>query len=373
VLRRITIPLLRPAILNSSILVFALALETLGIPLFLGTPANINLYASYLYNGWANSAMPDPPFVSAGALLLLIVVTVLLILRTRLLGSEERFIVTATRGSQEAPPLDLGSWRFAWMAFAGAFVALASVVPMMGLGLMSSVKQLTILVAPWQLWTRNNWHQILTNPMFQNAIKNSLIIATLGSIIGVAFVAVGTLIAHRSRFRLRHTLPALLVYPRAIPGIILGIGFFWSFLLVNVPGAFLRNSIWGEMLALTVRNITIAYVVLYPSLAKVSTEFDRAAAASGASWWRTARKITLPMVRPALVAALVLMFITLLSDYDPLVFLQKPGTEVMGVTMLHVWEKGEAGQVAAMAALQLVIVGAMIAAAARLIKRIARA
>src|SRR5229473_2217272 len=70
-LRRITLPLLRPAILNSAILIFALLLETLGIPLFLGTPANINFYASYLYKGWINGATPDPPFVSAGAVLLL--------------------------------------------------------------------------------------------------------------------------------------------------------------------------------------------------------------------------------------------------------------------------------------------------------------
>jgi iron(III) transport system permease protein len=62
-----------------------------------------------------------------------------------------------------------------------------------------------------------------------------------------------------------------------------------------------------------------------------------------------------------------------LSDYDPLVFLQKPGTEVMGVTMLQAWEKGEPGQVAAMAVLQLAIVAVVIAVAVRLIRRSNRA
>jgi iron(III) transport system permease protein len=95
--------------------------------------------------------------------------------------------------------------------------------------------------------------------------------------------------------------------------------------------------------------------------------------ASGASWWTIGRRITLPIVRPALLTAVALMFITLLSDYDPLVFLQKPGTEVMGVTMLQAWEKGEPGQVAAMAVLQLVIVGLVIFGAARLVRRARRA
>jgi iron(III) transport system permease protein len=311
--------------------------------------------------------------VSAGAILLLVVVTILLIVRTKLLGSEDRFIVTSSRGSREAVPLNIGRWRYFWAAVTAGFVLLGSVIPLFGLSIMSSVKELTILVAPWHLWTSSNWHDILNNPSFRNAIVNSLIIATIGSVVTVIFVAFATLIAHRSRFGLRRTLPALLVYPRAIPGIILGVGFFWSYLLVNVPGAFLRNSIWGELLALSIRNITIAYVVLYPSLAKVSTEFDQAAMASGASWWTIGRRITLPIVRPALLTAVALMFITLLSDYDPLVFLQKPGTEVMGVTMLQAWEKGEPGQVAAMAVLQLVIVGLVIFGAARLVRRARRA
>jgi iron(III) transport system permease protein len=367
-LRRVTLPLLRPAILNSAILIFALLLETLGIPLFLGTPANINFYASYLYKGWVNGATPDPPYVSAGAVLLLAAVTILLLLRTKLLGSEQRFIVTSSRRSSDTP-LDLGRWRFGGTAITGAFVLLASVIPLAGLALMSSVKELTILVPPWHLWTDANWHAVLTEVSLRRSIQNSLLIAAVGGVLTVVFVAVATLVAHRSRFALRRTMPSLLVYPRAIPGIILGVGFFWAFLIVNVPGAFLRNSIWGELLALCIRNLTVAYVVLYPSLVRMNPELELAATASGAGWWTTARRIVLPVLRPALLAALALMFITLLNDYDPVVFLQKTGTEILGVTMLHSWEKGLPGQVASLALIQVVIVGAVLAGAGRAFRR----
>jgi iron(III) transport system permease protein len=369
VLRRITVPLLRPAILNSAILIFALSLETLGIPLFIGTPANINFYASYLYNGWVNGSTPNPPFVSAGAVLLLVVVTLLLIARTTLLGSEERFIVARGSGAPDAPPLDLGKARHLWAVVVGAFVVVTSIVPLVGLGLMSSVKELTTLVAPWHLWTSANWQAVFSNATFRRSILDSLLIATVGGIATVVFVALATLIAHRSRFPMARTMPPLLVYPRAIPGIILGVGFFWAFLIVNVPGEYLRNSIWGEMLALCVRNITIAYIVLYPSVATISNGFDQAASAAGARWWTIARRITLPILRPAMIAAFVLMFITLLSDYDPVVFLQKPGTEVLGVTMLQSWEKGLPGMVAALAVLQVAVVGAVLLAAAKVLRR----
>jgi iron(III) transport system permease protein len=75
------------------------------------------------------------------------------------------------------------------------------------------------------------------------------------------------------------------------------------------------------------------------------------------------------MLRPALVAAFVLMFVTMISDYDPVVFLQKPGTEVMGVTMLQIWARGSVGTVAALAVLQLGIVAVVLSLAWRVVGR----
>src|SRR5207302_10170680 len=92
VVTRVTLPMLRPAILNCTLLIFALCLEILGIPLFLGGPSNIDFYASYLYRSWSSGANPDPAFVRAGAVLLLVVVSGLLILLARLAGSGRRIV-----------------------------------------------------------------------------------------------------------------------------------------------------------------------------------------------------------------------------------------------------------------------------------------
>jgi iron(III) transport system permease protein len=130
-----------------------------------------------------------------------------------------------------------------------------------------------------------------------------------------------------------------------------------------------RNNIWGELIALSVRNLTLAYIVIYPSLARINSEFDRAARAAGAGWWTIARRILLPILRPALLAAFVLMFVTLLNDYDPVVFLQKPGTEIIGVTMLQYFQRGVAGPVAALAVVQILIVAVVLTIGWRAITR----
>ncbi|QIY93120.2 ABC transporter permease [Streptomyces sp. S1D4-11] len=358
ILRTVTLPMLRTALLDSGMLIFTLCLEVLGIPLFLGRPANIQFIASYLYDTWSSSTVPDPPTVSAyGAILLLVVASVLLVIRGRLLRHTARY-TSGTRATPPARPLDLGRWRIPAAVGMTGFVALTCVIPLLGLALMSSVTDLTTLVAPWHLWSAANWQDIWDDPALHHAITNSLLVAAIGSTATVALVALATVIAHHSGFRLRRTLPALLVYPRATPGIVFGVGFFWLFLIVQWPGVLLRNSLWGELLALSVRNMTLAYIVLAPALSRISPELAKAAAYSGASWWTTTRRITLPLLRPALLSALVLMFVTLVSDYDPVVFLTKPGTELLGTSMLQTWGKGLPGPVAAMAVVQIVLVAA---------------
>jgi iron(III) transport system permease protein len=369
VLTRITVPMLRPAILNCGVLIFALGLEVLGIPLLVGGPANIDMYGSYLYKAWTNGFTPDPPYVSAGALVLLLVVTALLLLRATLLGSERRFGAIAPRGGGASKPLALGAWRVPLGVATGSFIVLTSLIPLLGIVLMSFVAVLTILVPPWQLLTLENWQHVVSDFTFQRSIVNSLVIGLIGAALTVMLVAVATLIAHRSNFPLKGTLGPALVYPRSVPGIVLGIGFFWAFLLVDLPGGLIRNSLGGELIALAVRSSTLAYIVIYPSVIRINVELERAARVAGAGWWTVVRRIWLPMLRPALIAAFVLMFVAMISDYDPVVFLQKPGTEVMGVTMLQFWQKGVVGSVAALAVVQLGIVVVVLSLAWRVLRR----
>src|ERR1700693_5324656 len=117
-----------------------------------------------------------------------------------------------------------------------------------------------------------------------------------------------------------------MLFPRAIPGIIIGIGFFWTFLLVNPPGSALRNSICGIMLALSVRSLTIAYFVMLAAFATVSESLDQAARSGGATWWTAMTRITLPILRPALFVSFILLFISILNDYDRPCFSSLPAT-----------------------------------------------
>jgi iron(III) transport system permease protein len=366
VLRSVTIPMLRPALLNAATLIFTLSIAALGVPLLLGTSNNIKFVSSYLYDLWTNASAPDPGSVSAGAMLLLLVATALLALRNRLLGAEARFVSVGGKSGRTAM-LALRAWRWPLAASFALYLLFTTMIPVLGLVLMSFVVVLTPLVAPWHLATWAHWHQ-LSEGVFRRSIEHSLVIGVVGAVLATALVALATLVAHRSRFPLRRTLPFVLLYPRAIPGIIIGIGFFWTFLVTGALGDYFRDSIWGIMLAFCIRNLPFAYVVMYPTLARIGEELDRAGRAAGAGWWRTSRSIVLPLLRPAIFASFVLMFVEILNDYDPAVFLVKPGTEVMGATMLTQFIQGAVGPVAALAVVQVAITVTVLAVGARLFK-----
>jgi len=269
--------------------------------------------------------------------------------------------------SQRKALLALRGWRWPLTGAISFYLLFATVIPVLGLALMSVVYVLTPLIAPWHVLTWSNWHA-LTQPDFTRAIKNSALIAVVGAVVTTAVVALATLVAHRSRLPVRKSLPFVMLYPRATPGIIIGIGFFWAYLVTGAPGDWLRGSIWGIMLAFCVRNLPFAYIVMYPTLARIGEELDRAGRSAGASWWTTSRRIVLPLLRPAIFASFILMFVEILNDYDPALFLVKPGTEVIGTTMLSSFIQGVVGPVAALAMVQIAITVVVLAVGSRVFK-----
>jgi iron(III) transport system permease protein len=250
-------------------------------------------------------------------------------------------------------------------ALLGLYLLATTFAPIAALALSSVVSELTPLIAPWHLLTLGNW-QMIGQGTFAHSILNTVEIALVGGLLTTAVVALATAVAHRSRFGLRRSLPFMLLFPRAIPGIIIGIGFFWTFLLVNPPGSALRSSIWGIMLALSIRSLTLAYFVMSSAFTTVSESLDNSARSAGASWWTAMTRITFPILRPALFVSFILLFISILNDYDPALFLVTPGHEIMGVTMLDAAQQGTNGPVAALAMVQVAITIVAIAVGGRL-------
>lgn len=349
-LRTVTLPLLRPAIMNSSVIVFALSLEVLGLPLILGSSTNTQMISTYLYQRWVNTVPSQQGLVSAGAMVLLMTVTVLLFLRNRVTGDVARFVTTGKGTSARAIDLRWLRWPLSIVVF--GYIVAALILPAAGLVLTAFTQYLTPYVPPWEVLTTDHMRAVFENPVFTRSVRNSILIAGIGGAVTTLAIAALAVVAHRSSFRFRGSLQYALVYPRAMPGLVTGMAFFWAFIVLD-PTNTVRASLWGIGIAFAVRSMALGYSAFYPALHALGEDLDRAARSSGADWWIAMRTIVLRLLRPAMAVSFILMFVAMLNDYDPAVFMVTPGTEVMGLTMLKLWAAGTVGPVAALALIQV--------------------
>ncbi|MFD6285718.1 ABC transporter permease [Streptomyces sp. NPDC060205] len=347
----VSLPLMRPAITNAALLVFALSMEVLGLPLILGFSSKISLISTYLYDHWVNDSQQGS--VSAGAVFLLVTVSALLVLRNRLVGDTARF-TTTTGKPTGVRVLKLGPARWFTAAAIAFFLLVFVVVPLAGVVLAAFTSILSPFISPWSVLTFSNFSAVFENPLYTDSIVNSLLIAAVGGALTTLAIAVLSVIAHRSRFRFRGSLQQGMLWPRMMPALVTGMAFFWSFALLDRSGA-IRASLWGIGIAFAVRSLALGYSAFYPALAGIGADLDNAARTSGATWWTAMRTVVLRLVAPAMGASFVLLFVAMLNDAEPAVFLVTDETPVLGLTMLQLAATSIGGTVAALGVIQMVI------------------
>ncbi|MBI0433341.1 iron ABC transporter permease [Roseomonas sp. KE0001] len=357
---RVTLPLMKPAIAYSAVLNFTVGLELLSIPLIFGDPAGIPVLTTFLFNNGVSSPRPDHGLVATAAALMLVVVCFLVWLQGRMLGNTRRFITLGGKASRPRP-FRLGGLRWPLFALAALYILATVIAPIGTLVLRAFTAFLSPMIPIGEVLTTGNFTQIFEYPVYSRAVWNSFVVSLVGGALATALIALIAIVVHRSEFRFRGALQYLALFPRAVPGVVAGIGFFYAFALL--PGlGFLRNSIWILVIAFTMRFIPAGLGAVAPMLLQVSPDLDRAARVQGADWWRTSRSILLPLMRPALVGCFTILFISFFKEYSTAIFLFAPGSEVIGTALLQLWVQGEVGLVAALATIQVAVIAVCIAA-----------
>jgi ABC-type Fe3+ transport system permease subunit len=203
-------------------------------------------------------------------------------------------------------------------------------------------------------------------PVYLRSIWNTIAISSVCGLAGTLLIAMIALVANRSEFPFRRQLEYVAVSPRAIPGLIAGVGIFYAMSLFP-PLGWLRNTIWLLVIAYVMRYMPTGFGAIAPALAQIGAELDRSARTVGADWWRTSRSILLRLLAPAMFSCFALLFVLSLKEYVTAVFLFAPGSEVIGTTMLQFWINGDNGPVSALATIQIGITVVFVYAARKVL------
>ena len=252
-------------------------------------------------------------------------------------------------------------------AAAWAFAFVFIVAPIMIIVLRSFTVFLTPLVPVSQVLTLENYAAIFSQPQYIRAIVNTLVVSAVSAAVGTVFFSLIAVVINRSEFPFPKTLEALATLPRAVPGLIAGLGVLFAAALIP-PIGLLRGTPWILVFAYLMTSVPIGISVIVPALMQINQDIDKSARVSGADWVTTTGRILLPMLKSSMFGCFVLLFIIHLKTYVTAVFLISPGSEVMGTIMLFRWDAGETGLVAAFATVQIVATLLFVAVARYLMK-----
>ena len=353
ILARISVPLMRPAIVSAALMNVLAAVEMLAIPLLLGGPVNIQLITTFIYDQGFENSRPNYGLVAAAALVLMAIVALLIWLQNRLVSRSHRFVSIGPKGGRK-DTMNLGRWR--WPAFGFVVFYLALTIGALGMGLVARSFTLVLspYVSPLDVLTLENYADIFLIDTYRRSILNTLLVAVIGAAVGTVLIASVALVAQRSQYRLRRVADLVAQLPRAVPGLVVSMGVFYA--IIFIPGLGLLNGTLIVLgLAYVIRHLPAGYGIVAPALLQIAPDFDRAARVVGASWATTARRIVLPMLKPALASCFALLTILFLKEYAAAIFLYRPGNEVMSMTMLYAWIPGHTGPVAALAVIQVIL------------------
>jgi iron(III) transport system permease protein len=192
---------------------------------------------------------------------------------------------------------------------------------------------------------------------------NSVWLATAATVVATAIALGGALLSARRPTAPRRAIVGLLALPWAVPGTVFAIALATAY-SVHAPWAgrvVLVGTIWILPLAYLVRNLPITSRAILAGVRALDPSLDEAAASLGAGRWRALRRVTLPLLRPALLAGASLAFVTAFGDFVTSIMLYTYDTRPISLEILSSLRQADVGVAAAYGVVLMLVSAAVFA------------
>ena len=346
-LYRITLRVLRPSILGALIYVLISAMESFEVPGVIGMRAGIHVLAFKIYLAKQESP-PDYGMLSTLAILLLVISAILIASYSKLSRDADKY-ATITGKAYRAKLIDLGPWRFFALGLVATYFVVTIILPLLVL-IWTSV--LPIYQAPSMAalsrMSLDNYRTVFQISKVALAFKNTLILVLLAPTITMLICSVLSWIIVKSRGRGRKVLDFLTFMPHAIPGIVTGVALMWVYIFLPLP---IYGTIWILLIAYVTSRIAFGTRVMNAAMTQLHKELEEASYASGGSWFGTFRKITLPLLLPALVNGWIFSAIVVAKAMGSVIMLYSHDSIVLSVLVWELWSNGDVAATASLGVL----------------------
>ncbi|QJD87274.1 ABC transporter permease [Cohnella herbarum] len=346
-MRKITFPLVLPAIMSAFILTFSKTMGTFGPAAFLGLPVKYYTISTMLYGSMRNRMISDAYVLS---LILIGISAITIYINQRALGKRKSY---ATIGGKDARKnlTPLGKWRYPILGGVTLFLFAAAVFPILLLlmqSFMLNEGDYSFGNFTTHFWNgESNSHiasgevGVLKNDHIGQALSNSLKVAFIGagaaSLIGLIF---GYIITKSRKTLSSKMVEQLSFLPYLIPGISLSA----IYLSMFAQPKFLMPALYGTLgiiiLITIVKELPFATRAGTSTMFQISGELEEAAVIQGAGWFRRFIRIIVPLSWKGVVSAFLLLFIGAMKELDLIILLITPKTGTLTTLTFEYADKG---------------------------------
>lgn len=351
---KITLPLVLPGVLGATIFVFAEMLGSFSAALVLGLPNRFYVVTTAMYQ-LVSQYPPRFPQAAAMGVSLFAVMFVMVYIYRRIVSRGT--YVTITGKAFRPRAMDVG--RLRWILFGAClgYLGIAVVLPVLTL-LYASVQRLATAFPRAGNFTLANYVTALSLDAVRSALVNSLLLGVATAVLGVVLMGFLSWIIYRSRLPGAGLIEYVLMFPQAVPRLVFAFGMLWAWLVFPIP-------IYGTLWLLLIAYLTVFMPLGIRTISGVMLQIDRtleeSAQMCGASWGYRLRTVTMPLLRPGLIAAALLLFIASVRELGASILLMGPKSKVITPTIVESWFSTSTELTAAMALLQTLAVALALA------------
>jgi len=353
-LRKVTLRLLAPGLVAVMIYQAMTALEVFEIPGILGLPAGIYVFSTKIY-AIVRTATFMPVYGQANALAMvyLVIAVGTTYFYARMISRAERYTIVTGKGYRPRQQ-DLGKWKYPALACALLFLFVAVVVPFL---VFLYTSFLPYLQAPsWnalKVMTLKNYRLLSQYEKVGSALQNTVIMVTVTATATVLLSFLVSIVVVRSKFWGRKLLDQLAFVPHAIPGIVMGIAFFWLFLKLDFLPIY--GTVWAISIGFTISFLSYGTRAMNAALLQIHKELEEAAYVSGASPWRAMRRVIVPLLMPTFAGIWIWVVLHAVRVAGmPLILYEGPNNQVLSILIWNMWDDGYVPAVAAIGTLLMV-------------------
>jgi iron(III) transport system permease protein len=357
--RRVTIPLVLPALLAGGLVAFLQAMTLFGSPAILALPAGFHTMTTKI---WSLFQFPPKLELAAAASLPLLVLTVLLLRAEKMiLGRRGYSIVGGKYGAPRLIPLH--RWR--WPAFIFCILLLLNPVFLpYGALLNAAFSPVATTFLTVHNATFQNIHFVLYELSAASlALKNTVILGTATATVGTVIALIIAYVTARQAVAGHRVLGFLATAPIAIPGIVLGVGLFLSY---TRPPFVLYGTLWILLIAFVTIALPSAYQQLQAAFRTIHPELEDASRILGATRLRSLWQITAPLLRTGVIATWCFIFVGVMRELSAAIILFTSETKVISVLIYDLNESGDLGAISVIGLGMLIITFAVVIAVNRI-------